>query len=269
MSNTKETWTRTHDLALIYLALAYGTDQTLSDEEVDSLKLALADWYEDISEAEVNEVVMEAMAIHLEDDDHREVTRAMHSLKTNLSERARRRALEQAMHIAEADGVLLASERSLILKLAEVWDVKSIGLRLLEFTTATVEELPEWSLMHDVALVFIVMAHSTDNKLHDTEVTAMVERLQSWQPELSEEEVRRVLRKALRFYSTGPDQEALSRSLAAIQANLSLFQRLGLLNDLIYIAESDGRVTEQEKEMFESFSRSLGTEAPVGGAANT
>lgn len=262
MSTQHETWTQSHDLALLFLAIAYGTDQSLSDEEVDAIESALSDWPS--SQAlETKEIVMEAMAIHLEEGTQDEFTRAMVALKKNLSMDERCMALEQTMRVAEADGVLLASERSLILKLADAWEVKATGARLLEQTTAAKEDLPEWSLLHDIALIYLVMAHSTDNDLNDHEIAAVVERLQGWQPELPERDIREVLRTALRFYAAGPDQEALRKSLTAIKENLPLYQRLALLNDLIFVAESDGRFGPEEKKMFESLSKALGYDIPA------
>ena len=43
MIKSNETWTRAHDLALVYVALAYGTDNTLSDEEVETIGLDLSE----------------------------------------------------------------------------------------------------------------------------------------------------------------------------------------------------------------------------------
>lgn len=267
MSTHNETWTRSHDLALLFLAIAYGTDQVLSDEEFESIQEALRAWPSSET-LETKEIIMEAMAIHLEEGAGDEITRAMVALKKNLSVEERSKALEQAVRIAEADGVILASERSLILKLADAWEVKAAGAQLLEQTTATQEDLPEWSLLHDIALIYLIMAHSTDNDLNDHEIAAVVERLQGWQPELPQDDIHHVLRGALAFYASGPDEEALRKSLTAIRETLPLFQRLALLNDLIFVAESDGRFGEEEKKMFESLSKALGYTIPVDGEAS-
>ncbi|ARA92200.1 hypothetical protein AWN76_002755 [Rhodothermaceae bacterium RA] len=262
MHTAPETWTQSHDLALLFLAIAYGTDQSLSDEEVEAIETALTTWPSS-REQETREIVMEALAVHLEEGTRVDVTRAMVALKRNLSPDERCKALTQAVRVAEADGVILAGERDLILKLAEAWEVKATGARLLEQTTAAQEALPDWSLLHDIALIYLVMAHSTDNELNEYEIAAIVERLQGWQPELPEADVRDVLRAALRFYATEPDEDALRRSLTAIRDHLPLYQRLALLNDLIFIAEADSRLGQEEKRMFESLSRALGYALPA------
>ena len=39
--DTTDDWTTTHDLAVVYIAIAYGTDHDLSDEELKVLTEAL------------------------------------------------------------------------------------------------------------------------------------------------------------------------------------------------------------------------------------
>ena len=41
MLDPKVSWSRAHDLALVYLALAYGTDSQLSTDEMDTIVGAL------------------------------------------------------------------------------------------------------------------------------------------------------------------------------------------------------------------------------------
>ena len=249
MTKTQETWTRAHDLALIFVALAYGTDYKLSDEEMTSITSALQGWRETFSDQEVKEVVMEAIAVFMEEDAEQEVIRSMRSLQDNLSLKERQRALTEIVHIAEADGMLLNSERNMINVVSELWDVRDTGDRLLEQTTATVEEYPAWSVLHDIALLCIVLAHSTDNDLSEVEIAAILERLQDWAPELSEDDVRGILREALAVYAEQPDRETLQRSIEAVRHTLPLMQRLVLLDDLVYIAHADGAYDELEQEL--------------------
>ena len=111
MSSTRDSWTSAHDLALLYIALAYGTDYELSDRELDTIKQTLQRWRSDFPPDEVKEVVMEAFTVYLEEGAAEEVARCMERLNETLDEDERRRALEGVVGIAEADGVMLTSER--------------------------------------------------------------------------------------------------------------------------------------------------------------
>ena len=81
--------------------------------------LALRKWDNEHADEALKEVVLEALTIYLEDNSHVEFTRTIRSLNKELSQDERKRALEDAVKIAEADGVLQSSERSLIALLAE------------------------------------------------------------------------------------------------------------------------------------------------------
>ncbi len=251
---THDTWTRTHDLALLFVALAYGTDYQLSDEELATITDKLRGWRNDFTVEQVQETVVEAMAIFLEDGAEHEVHRAIYELKDGLSEEERRRALEEVVQIAEADGILLNSEQSLISVVAEAWGLKEAGRRYIEESAVSVEGAEGWSLLHDITLIYIVLAHSTDNDLSEDEISAMIECLDEWQPDLQEDGIRTVLREALGFYAQGPDPAALQRSIEAIKDGLPLLQRLALLDDLVYIARVDGELTEHERDMLASLS---------------
>ncbi len=265
MSDIKPTWTRAHDLALIFIALAYGTDQNLHEDELATITDVLQHWREDFPADEVQDVVMEAVAIFTGDNSDVEVQRSMESLKKQFSLTNRQRALEDVVRIAEADGVLLSSERDLIQKLAEAWEIRAASDRLLEESTATVSDDPTWTLMHDIALLYIVLAHGSDNTINDVEIGAMVERMGDWHPDLGEDQIRKVLRSAMTFYSEGPDQKALKQSVKTIRERMPVMHRLVLLDDLVYIAQADGNVNENEKDIIDNLSQSWGVSIRVNG----
>ncbi len=269
MSDVKQTWTRAHDLALIFIALAYGTDQELHEDELATITDVLQHWRENFPADQVQDVVMEAVAIFMGDNAELEVKRSMESLKKQLSKSSRQRALEDVVRIAEADGVLLSSELDLIHRLAEAWDIRPVGEQLLEKTTATVSSQSEWSLLHDIGLLYIVLAHGSDNKITDVEINAMVERMSDWQPDMTEDAIRKVLRSALAFYSEGPDQEALTQSVQSIRDMMPVMHRLVLLDDLVYIAQADGPINDNEREIIDNLSQSWGVSIRVNGETTT
>jgi len=251
MNQSSEAWTRTHDLALIFTALGYGTDKDLTDAEIKSIQDALSGWRPEAEEDDIQEIVMEAITVIMEGDADEEVARSIRSLREVLTVEQRRRAIAEAVHIAEADGVLQDNERTLITVLAEMWEVKPTGDRLMAESSAAVEEGPLWSVLHDIALMHIILAHGSDSVLSEQELGAMLMRLGAWQPDLEEAEIRQVLGEALQFYASGPTQEDLNDSAIAIRDTLSRSQRLEIIADLTFISEADGPVTQHESEMIE------------------
>ena len=254
MHHQDESWTHIHDIALVFLALAYSTDAHLSDEEVDTISAALERWMPQASDHDIHEIVMEAASVFFESDAEREVVLSVRTLGEALTIEQRRQVLEDVMRVAEADGVLLNSEQNLLSVLAGAWDIKATKDRLMEESTVRMENDPEWSVMHDIALMYIIMAHSTDGDLTDSEITAMIERLGEWEPELQTEQLRSILRTALEYYAQGPDRADIQDSVGAIKEALSRSQRLIILDDLITIARADGEVNDQEKDVLENLS---------------
>ncbi|NND72772.1 MAG: hypothetical protein HKN43_14440 [Rhodothermales bacterium] len=250
-------WTRLHDLAMVFLALAYGTDKVLSDEELDTIVDVLRDWRGDLEVKVVQEVVVETLAVFLEGSPNDEVVDSIISLSKSLSREERIRAIEDAVRIAKADGIVLGSEQTLISSLATTWKIKT-DMRVQDAMSVGTHNRPEgWTLLHDIGLLYVVIAHGGDNRLDEREITAMIDRMSPWSPELDEGGIRKILRTALSFYASEPGPEALRESVASIEDSLPAPQRLAVLDDLIHIAGADGHVNDNEKEMIESLARTL------------
>lgn len=262
MLDPKVSWSRAHDLALVYLALAYGTDSQLTADEMDTIVDALHQWRSDLLLDDIRELVMESLAVLLNEGSRDEAFSAIDRLQSSLSDDERARALDDVVRIARADGVLLGRERTFVSHLARAWSVKEQAAAALQQATQGEEE-QGWTLLHDLGLVYIVLAHSTDSKLSDSEIAAMLERMNQWQPDLSETEIREILRESLSAYAQGLGQEEITRAVSSLKETLPFLQRLAVLDDLTYIAEADGTVNEFEREMIASMSRAFDVEVRV------
>lgn len=264
MNEVKKAWSQAHDLALIFIALAYGTDDDLTPEELATITDILQDWRADLPVEEAQEIVMEAVAVYM--DDRNEVGRSVEALREQLSAEHQRRALSDLVRVAEADGVLLGAEQDLIGRLASAWDLRDTARALLEEAGARLAGEDAWTLLHDIGLMYLVVAHSTDNSLSDPEIKVMVACLNDWQPGLSEDQIRAVLRRALEFYSNEPGPEALQRSVESVRHHLSTVHRLVLLDDLASIARADGSINELEEEMLAHLAQAWGVDIRLNGA---
>ena len=255
--NSTGGWTTPHNLALIYIALAYGTDHDLQEEEMATLTDALREWTAMPSDAHVQEVVMEAATAFLEGDARAEVRRSIDRLGEQLTATERRRALRDVMDIAEADGVLLEREQGLIHILAEAWSLKQLSEELLADSTVAVQQKGEdWGLIHELAFIYIVVAHSSDNELSNAEIDVILDRLHEWQPQRSEDEVREAFRRSLQVYADEPDQELIQASVETLKEALPVVQRLTVLDDLNTVAHADeGTLTRNERELIMHLAR--------------
>ena len=149
---------------------------------------------------------------------------------------------------------MLNSEQNLLSILASAWDIKATKDRLIDETSARLEGDSEWSVLHDIALMYLIMGHYSDGELSSVEIQAMVNRLGEWEPDLKEEAVREIIRTALAYYGQSPDAADIGDSISAIREALRRSQRLIILDDLITIAKADGAVTDAERDIVESLS---------------
>lgn len=266
--HSSEAWTTSHDLALIYIALAYGTDHDLSEGEMSALTGALREWAVMPDDAHIQEIVMEAATAFLEGDARAEVRRAIDSLAEELSFTERRQALRDVMRIAEADGVLLEREQGLIHILADAWSLKEMSEELLRDTSVVVQRKGEnWGLIHELAFLYIIVAHSSNDDLATEEIDAILERLGEWQPDLTREELREVVRRALQVYAEEPGQSIIEESVGALKEALALVQRLAVLDDLATVAKADGALTATERELIRNLSTAWDVNVRLNGRA--
>lgn len=252
----QDDWTLHHDLALIFWYLLYAQNRTSSDREQQILIETLQGWEGAPSDEDaLKEVVLEALAVYSEKDERENaITEALRNLYENLSLDERHRAIESAIRIAEADGLLMLTERRTIQRIADAWEVDRYAQALIDLTRPQEDD---WSLLHDVGALFIILAHATDNDLSGDEIAVMVRRLMAWAPRLEEEDVRQVLRQVVRWYGEQPDEQALSNVVRSVRENLSSVQRLMVMSDLYEIAQADNTLLDEERTMLASFMRAL------------
>lgn len=106
-----------------------------------------------------------------------------------------------------------------------------------------------WSVLHDLAYVYLVLAHGADDDLSDTEVQVMLNKLHEWQPEVPPADVRRMFRLALDEYAKGADSERLEAAILSVREGLPHEQRKAALTDLVKIANADGLFLDDEEDL--------------------
>lgn len=263
--DTSRDWTTAHDLAIVYIALAYGTDHQLDNEELDALTRALQDWKPEIGSS-VREVILEAAAVFLEGDATSEVQSAIRRIGADLNPSERRDTLRNVVRIAEADGVLLEREQGLIHSLADAWSLKQLSEELVADTSAVVQRRGEdWGLIHELAFLYVLVGHSSENDLESGKIETMLDRLKEWKPNSSPEEVRDVLRRALQVYADQPNESLIRDSVEALKEALPSVQRITVLDDLYAVVRSEGEITRNERELILSLARAWDVNVRMNG----
>ncbi len=116
-------WTPVHDLALLYLDVAHRPDEHIAPEEYAAITKKIKEWLPDARDADVNEVVTEALNVYAGRSDDAPLNRALASLKNAIPPHQRGVVISDLDYIACSDGVMTVEERVLIENVAQVLDL--------------------------------------------------------------------------------------------------------------------------------------------------
>ena len=178
------------DLALIYIALAYGTDQNLDAAEMEIITRRLQDVQPGVSQGTVLRAVKEALDDYMQDEAHHCVDEAVQRLRLTVPQSLRRRILLDLTEIGKADDKFLYEEAQYIGELVVAWKVNLTDLAAQSAATwsilgpGTGDE--GWTPVHDLMLIYVTLAHRTDQTLSREEVEAIREKLGEWLPNADE-----------------------------------------------------------------------------------
>jgi uncharacterized tellurite resistance protein B-like protein len=110
-------------LAFIYLLLAHGTDDELSETEVRLIHRKLREWQPALGERDVGEVLVDAAARYKSRPNEQALAEAVRAVKAALPQPQRMAALNDLVQIANADGFFLDDEEDMINALMEAWEL--------------------------------------------------------------------------------------------------------------------------------------------------
>lgn len=113
----------------------------------------------------------------------------------------------------------------------------------------------EWSAMHDVALLYLALAHGTDFEIDPAEQLTMVERMEAQFPDAHRSRMQRVFDEAMLTYLSGYSREMVDASMASIKESMDKGRRIALLNDLAELASADGAIVPGEVAFIQQLAR--------------
>ncbi len=123
MTSQPETWTLTHDIGLLYLAVSHGTDRELLDSELVVMKREIQRWKPSITGEACQEMIMECLSIYLSDRRDEILKRAIVRIRKDADVSQKLAVIMDMVDLAEADGVVLFTEKQLIKTLSKIWEV--------------------------------------------------------------------------------------------------------------------------------------------------
>ena len=104
----------------------------------------------------------------------------------------------------------------------------------------------EWSVLHDVALLYLALAHGTDLDIDPAEQVTMVEKLKIRYPDIGLSRIRQILHEVMLIYLGEHSRQMVEAAKASIKASMSKEECIGVLNDLAELATADGTIVPGE-----------------------
>lgn len=257
------------DLALIYISLAHSTDQDLSEAEVEMISQRLRAWQTDATEETVLSAIKDALEDYTHERAREGVERAVRRIRDELDPEMRKVIVADLTDIALADDKFLHTEGSFIGELARAWDVRlsdddnpaqSWSILNGDGNASGSGNENGWSAVHDLALIYLEIAHGADDEIVESEVNAIASKIHEWMPDADESEILKVVRDAMHAYVQGPDKRLFEDSVETLKRVVPQHQRAALLADLNYVARADGKITDKERAMIERLTKAWNVE---------
>jgi uncharacterized tellurite resistance protein B-like protein len=119
-----------------------------------------------------------------------------------------------------------------------------------------------WSLLHDVALLYLTCMHGPDAEIDEAESQVVKELLRSKSGSVTAAD--RVLDDVMLMYVGTSGSDMIATSIASLGDSLNATQRQGLLQEFAQIATADGLVHSTEVRLITEIANRWGLRGPSG-----
>ena len=243
-----------HDLALVYLALAHGADNRLDGAELDMVATRLEEVQAGLSGGTVLHAVKAALEAYTGEESAARVRQAVGNLRTSVPPAMRRRVIRDLTEIGKADDRFLFAEATFIGDLVAAWRQAPGAPAEADSATWSIfgqDHEGGWTLVHDLAFIYVTLAHRTDGALARAELRAISDKIGEWMPNAGPDDLRALLGEVLRAYDAEPEGRTFEAAVEAVRQNLPAHQRAAVLDDLRYVADADGVLLVEERVLIE------------------
>lgn len=102
------------------------------------------------------------------------------------------------------------------------------------------------TLLHDLALLYLGLAHGADEDLDPQETMEIAAKLRRWQPDKDPALIDHVIREATLTYLNGANDQRMHEAVHVLGGQLNKNLLKAILDDLVDIARADGTVVPGE-----------------------
>ncbi len=250
-------------LATVYVSLAFRASGDPSREYLNEIARAVAKWtLPAVSIDEIHAVVDTSVSTVRSELGRRALAESIRTLSHVADLETRRAFLYDLVQLALHDDWYVHEEGRFISAVARRWDVHPAeeGRSRLWSVMNTHHTESEWTPVHDLALVYLMLAHRADDELSQSELDAITKKLSEWLPAALPSDVVVIVSEALHIYASGVANDALAKSVERIKHAVPGHQRAALVADLEYVARADNVMLVEEKAIISELAAAWGIE---------
>lgn len=107
------------------------------------------------------------------------------------------------------------------------------------------------TLLHDLALLYLGLAHGADENLDPAETRQISASLRRWQPDKDPKLIDHVIREATLTYLNGANPGRIREAIHVLKNALPSQLRTTILQDLSDIARADGEILSAEHDFIQ------------------
>lgn len=125
------------------------------------------------------------------------------------------------------------------------------------------EDYPEWTVTHDLALIYLALTHGADEELDSSEVDAMARKLREWHDDFDVDRIKSIMREVMLVYMGSSGEQMLEAAIASVGESTPKPTRIAILNDLADIASADGTIVMGEVDFIQQLARDWGVDQDI------
>lgn len=126
-----------------------------------------------------------------------------------------------------------------------------------------------WMELHEMALLYVALAHGTDHELAEAEIRTGIDLLRKWAPKYPPGIAEKTFEEVLLSYIGQERDQLIQLAAEGLRQSLPAAAQVGILNDLTDIAHADGKLLPLEVSFIQQLagywdlSARLGTKTPA------
>lgn len=250
-------------LATVYAALASRSAPEPPASYLGEMAERLSQWTEpEVSAQELVRIVDEAVRNANSTENRAALGEAIRELRVFADQPTRRAFLYDLVQLALHDDWYMHEEGRFISAVARRWNIHPVEAgrsRLWSVMDSHTSET-DWTPVHDLALIYLALAHQADAELSQAELDAITKKLGEWLPAALPSDVVIVVSEALHIYARGADPQLLRNAVERVKRNVPMHQRAAIVADLEYVARADQIVLVEEKAIIAELAAAWGVE---------